>query len=226
MPSNPGAATAESVRASFVHALENADRCGTPYPHFLLDEVLPQPALETLQGLPFPAPELGGVSGTREAHNATRVYFDDDNRRRFDVCEAVSQAFQSPAMVGHIAATCGAELDGTFLRVEYAQDTDGFWLQPHTDIGVKRFTMLIYLSDEPGHEALGTDIYADRETWVGRSPFGPNKAMIFVPSDRSWHGFERRLIPGVRKSLIVNYVAAEWRAREQLSFPEEPVRAA
>jgi hypothetical protein len=47
--------------------------------------------------------------------------------------------------------------------------------------------------------------------------------MIFVPSDVTYHGFEPRKINGVRKSLIVNYVTAEWRAREQLSFPDQPI---
>jgi hypothetical protein len=27
----------------------------------------------------------------------------------------------------------------------------------------------------------------------------------------------------VRKSLIINYVTAEWRAREQLAYPDTPV---
>ena len=111
------------------------------------------------------------------------------------------------------------------MRIEYAQDTEGFWLKPHTDIGVKKFTMLIYMSDDPRHADLGTDIYSDEATHVGRSPFAPNSAMIFVPSDRSWHGFEPRPILGVRRSLIVNYVTDAWRAREQLAFPAEPVHA-
>ena len=109
----------------------------------------------------------------------------------------------------------------TFVRIEYAQDTDGFWLKPHTDIGVKMFTMLIYMSDDPRHADLGTDIYADENTHVGRSPFEPNSAMIFVPSKNTWHGFEKRPIHGVRRSIIVNYVTNDWRAREQLAFPQD-----
>ncbi len=33
----------------------------------------------------------------------------------------------------------------------------------------------------------------------------------------------RRYQDGVRKSLIINYVTNEWRAREQLAFPDRPV---
>ena len=36
--------------------------------------------------------------------------------------------------------------------------------------------------------------------------------------------FQPRKIEGVRKSMILNYVTDEWRAREQLCFPETPVR--
>ena len=49
--------------------------------------------------------------------------------------------------------------------------------------------------------------------------------MIFVPSNDTWHGFESRPINGVRKSIIINYVTQEWRAREQLAFPNQTVPA-
>ena len=34
---------------------------------------------------------------------------------------------------------------------------------------------------------------------------------------------EPRQIDGVRKSVIINYVTSEWRAREQLAFPNAPI---
>jgi len=212
------------VEKTLMAAIDAARLDEAPYPHWYLHEVFPADDLTALQTLPFPAPDLGGVSGTREVHNATRVYFDAENQRRFAVCAEISDVFQQPSVAGHIADVFGADLDGTYLRIEYGQDVDGFWLGPHTDIGVKRFTMLVYLSDGEGHEDLGTDIYADAETRVGRSDFRPNLAMVFVPSDRTWHGFTPRPINGVRKSLIINYVTNEWRDREQLSFPDAPVR--
>ncbi len=127
-------------------------------------------------------------------------------------------------MIQTFAEAFGAPLDQTYLRLEYAQDIDGFWLQPHTDLGVKKFTCLIYLSQGPGHELLGTDIYASPEEHVGASPFIRNSAMIFVPGSNTWHGFEKRPIQGVRRSVILNYVTPEWRAREQLSFPDRLIR--
>ena len=139
---------------------------------------------------------------------------------------AVAEALQSTRIVSAIHDAFGADIDDTFLRLEYAQDVDGFWLQPHTDLGVKKFTCLIYLSDGPGHEKLGTDIYETPEKHFGVSPFKRGGAMVFVPGDNTWHGFEKRPIEGVRRSVILNYVTHDWRAREQLSYPERAVRVA
>jgi hypothetical protein len=196
---------------------------GMPYRHWFLHEVFPEPVYTDLKDMPFRVADLGGVSGTREAHNPDRVYFAGENLLSFESARVTAEAFQAPETVALFAETYGAPLADTFLRIEYAQDIDGFWLKPHTDIGVKMFTMLIYMSDDPRHADLGTDIYADPETPVGRSPFEANSAMIFVPSNNTWHGFEKRPIQGVRRSIIVNYVTDAWRAREQLAFPERPV---
>ena len=215
----------EEIKASLRRSIRAAEVHDTPYRHWFVRNVFPEPVYQVLKDMPFPVADLGGVSGTREVHNADRVYFSGRNLDDFENCRAAAEAFQHPETVRLFSQAFDGRLSNTFVRIEYAQDTDGFWLKPHTDIGVKMFTMLIYMSDDPAHADLGTDIYADENTPVARSPFEPNSAMIFIPSDRTWHGFERRPIKGVRRSLIVNYVTDEWRAREQLAFPEMPVLA-
>jgi hypothetical protein len=215
----------EEIKASLRLCVRAAEMHEQPYRHWYVNSVFPQDVYATLKDMPFPVAHLGGVSGTREAHNAVRVYFSGRNLEDYDDCRATANAFQDEETVRLFTDVFGSRLTDTFVRIEYAQDTNGFWLRPHTDIGVKMFTMLIYMSNDPRHADLGTDIYSDEHTLVARSPFRPNSAMIFVPSDRSWHGFEKRPIPGVRRSLIVNYVTNEWRAREQLAFPQEPVLA-
>ena len=215
--------SADTVVASMLASIGAATSHATPYRHWFLRECLPAEAATTINGLPFPAPALGGVSGKREVHNATRKYFDAENMAHHPVCKAVNDAFQSPRLTARISSAFGTNLKGSYLRVEFAQDTDGFWLEPHTDLGVKVFTMLLYLSTEPQHASLGTDIYDTSKKHVGTSPFESNGCMIFVPSDITYHGFEKRPITGVRKSVIINYVTNEWRAREQLAFPEAPI---
>jgi len=209
--------------ATLLKSFDTARQDERPYRHWLVDECLPQAAVDKILSLPFAAPALAGVSGKRELHNATRSYFDAGNRARFPVCSEFCQAFQDRRVINAIASRFGAKLNGTYLRVEYAQDTDGFWLEPHTDLGVKTFTMLLYMSKDAQHKTLGTDIYDANKAHVGSSPFVSNSAMIFVPSSTTYHGFEKRRIDGVRTSVIINYVTTEWRAREQLAFPEQPI---
>jgi hypothetical protein len=214
--------SAKEIARAFLANVEVRAAFAEPYPHYMLDHSLPAAVVSDLAHLPFAAPDLHGVSGKRELHNDSRSYFDTEGMARYPVMKGVAEAFQSTEFVTAISKAFDAPIDDTFLRLEYAQDVDGFWLEPHTDLGVKKFTCLIYLSE--GHEDLGTDIYRSPGEHAARSPFKPGVAMIFVPSDRSWHGFERRPIKGVRKSVILNYVTHDWRAREQLSFPNEPVR--
>jgi len=215
---------AERVAAAFEAAVAKRQSFDRPYRHYLLDNVFPADVSEELAHLPFAPPVLNGVSGKRELHNDQRSYFDAEGVARFPVMRGVAEALQSIRITRLIHDVFAAPIDDTFLRLEYAQDVDGFWLQPHTDLGVKKFTCLIYLSEGPGHDKLGTDIYETPERHFGVSPFKRGSAMIFVPGDNTWHGFEKRPIEGMRRSVILNYVTHDWRAREQLSYPDQTVR--
>jgi hypothetical protein len=211
------------VERSLLASLDAARLAPEPYPNWRLGALFPEPVARALAELPFEPAALDGVSGRRELHNDERQYFAGPVLDEHPVAREVVEAFQTPEVAGAFARATGARLEGTYLRIEYALDLDGFWLEPHTDLGVKALTLLVQLA-APGQEELGTDIYAGPDAWTERAAFDWNGALLFVPSDRTWHGFEPRLIPGVRRSVIVNYVTDEWRAREQLAFPEAPVR--
>lgn len=215
--------TSEAIAEQLLGSIAASEGHRKPYPHWFMTTCLPTEVADELTALPFPAPALGGLSGKRELHNATRRYFDVANRAAYPVVNAFAEAFQSRAVTDRIERHFGTRLAGTYLRLEYAQDTNGFWLEPHTDLGVKVFTMLLYLSKDKSHANLGTDIYDAEKHHIGTSPFVPNGAMVFVPGNDTYHGFEARPIKGIRKSIIINYVTDEWRAREQLSFPETPI---
>jgi hypothetical protein len=216
--------TSQAIVDQLLRSIETSQRNDTPYQHWFLAHCLPEDALDAVLDLPFEAPPLDGVSGKRELHNKTRTYFDAENMRRYPVCKAFNDAFQSKTVTDRIEQYFGTNLAGSYLRVEIAQDTNGFWLEPHTDLGVKLFTMLLYTSKDASHADLGTDIYDADKKHVGRSPFESNGALVFVPSDITFHGFEARKIEGVRKSVIINYVTSDWRAREQLPFPDQPIK--
>lgn len=217
------AALTNAVKESLRRSLVDAERFDDPYQHYIAARVFPIGVALALRGLPFQPADVHGVSGKRELHNDTRRYFDAANCARFPECAAVADAFQSREVALAVEQATGADLAGSFVRLEYAQDATGFWLEPHTDLGVKRFTMLIYLTGAANQADLGTDIYRDRERWAKRTAFADNTALMFVPSNNTWHGLERRTIVGVRTSVIMNYVTDAWRERGQLAYPETPV---
>lgn len=204
-------------------ALASAGRGEQPFRHWSLTAVLPPATCESVLALPFDAPAMAGLDGRRESINAQRSFFSAENRARFAVCDEVAQALQSPATTSLIERTCGIALAGSSLRIEATLDTDGFWLEPHTDIGAKLFTMLIYLSTHPDAADWGTDLLLPDGTLFARAPGTFNSGLIFIPAPDTWHGFAPRRIDGVRRSLIVNYVRPEWRARHELAFPNTPV---
>jgi hypothetical protein len=214
---------AAGVATAFARALAGACRAEAPFRHWLLTDALPPGVAPALAELHLPPPPAD-TQGKRETHNAKRSYCNVENRHRFPVVDALARAFQGRTIVDAVEQVCGLDLGGTSLRIEYCQDTEGFWLEPHTDIGAKRFTLIIGLSDGPDSAGWGTDLYDLDRRPVARSPYGCNRALAFVPSGDTWHGFERRPIRGVRRSLIVNYVGPEWRSRDELAFPNAAIR--
>ena len=211
--------------ASIRRAIRLAPHGDQPYPHWLPEKILPVEMCHALMNLPFNAPAIADTNGRRETHNSTRIFVSEANRARYPVCDRLAETFQDEAMIAFLQDLCDVPLAGSSLRIEYCLDTGGFWLEPHTDIGAKLFTMLIYLSDHPDAENWGTDIFDADHNLVKRASGAFNTGLIFVPGPNTWHGFTPRKINGLRRSLIVNYVKPEWRAREELAFPTHPVEA-
>jgi len=206
-------------------ALAAAVQAEVPFRHWTLADVLPLEACAAVRALPFDPPDMAAIAGRRESVNAQRCFFGPREQAFFPVCEALAHAFQAPQTIARLQRRCGPVLEGGSLRIEYCQDTDGFWLEPHTDIGAKLFTMLVYLSDGPDAAQWGTDLLDAAGTLVARSAGSFDTGLIFIPAADTWHGFAPRRIEGARRTLIINYVRPEWRARHELCFPDAPVAA-
>lgn len=207
------------TKTKLLTALRNAHHVTEPFDYWLLEDVLPTPVCDAIANLPYAPPGGAVFDGRREANNSTRVYFSPENQKKHAVMQDVADAFRSPDTRRTLEAVTKTDLSKGSLRIEYCQDVDGFWLEPHLDISVKLFTMLVYLSDDPALRTAGTDIYdaSPEHKLVASAPYEKNKGLIFIPGTDTWHGFTKRPITGVRKSIIINFVAPDWRARDELA---------
>lgn len=207
------------VAASFLDCLARSRHVREPFDYWLLERALPERDVDATLALPYAAPEGLVFNGKRESNNSTRVYFTRENQEKFEVCRRIVDGFEDPRVRGALEAETGADLSGARLRIEYCQDGPGFWLEPHTDIRVKKLTMLVYLSDDPGLKLAGTDIHEGPpdHKYVCSAPYGRNRGLIFVPGDNTWHGVGHNPITGIRRSLIINYVTSDWRDTWELA---------
>lgn len=203
----------------FISSLDRARHVRAPFDYWLLETALPEHLLDGIVALPFAPPGEAIFSGKREANNSTRVYFNPPNQARFAVVRETTDIFRNPQVMQRLEQVTGRDLSEGALRIEYCQDVDGFWLEPHLDISVKLFTMLIYLSGEPELRDAGTDIYdaTPEHNLVATAPYEKNTGLIFIPGTNTWHGFSKRPIKGVRRSIIINWVTPDWRAVEELA---------
>ncbi len=219
----PPVVEADQIAAHFSRAVRAAERGEQPYRHWKLKEVLPVDLCTGILTLPVAPPVLGRTDGTRGNYNASRCFITPTMRAKFPPCQTLADALQRPDVARLMAETCEISVAGSYLRMEYMQDTDGAWLEPHRDIPEKLFSMVIYLFIGPDAAEWGTDIYDADRRWVGRSSGEFDSGVIFVPGPATWHGFDPRPIVGVRRLMEINYVRPSWRDREQLTFPDRPI---
>jgi len=224
-PSILGVASPDAVRVArhFRRALLDSERLETPYRHWRMQEALPEAIALGLIGLPIAPLQIDDCGGVRDRDNNKRTFLTPALQAAFPVCAVLAEALQRPEAARLAGETCGFNVDGSYLRIEYIQDVDGAWLEPHHDVPEKLCSMVIYLCTGPHAKDWGTDIYDDDLRWVGRSSAEFNSATIFIPGANTWHGFDKRPIRGVRRLLEINYVHPSWRDRNQLCFPGRPI---
>jgi len=218
----------EETAAHFCAAMKKAERLDWPYTRWVLKDTLPEDLCARIMMLPIRPPDITEWGGVRDLgdNNFKRTFFTPKYQEDFPEIKAFVDAFQRPDVARQFSETCNISperLEGSFLRIEYMQDTDGMWLKPHPDIPAKLFSMVIYLCTGPEAKNWGTDIYDANQKWVDRGPADFNRAVIFVRTDTTFHGFEKRPIIGVRRLMEVNYVIPEWRDRYQLCLPDKPI---
>jgi hypothetical protein len=216
---------AAEVAGRFVKALAAARRVDDPFRRWLVAGALPETMCTGILTMPIAPPVVAAhATGERAAYNNQRCFFTPGLRKLFPAAGLLAEALQRPDVARQFEDTCGVKASGAYLRIEYIQDLNGLWLEPHRDIPEKLFSMVLYLCTGPYAKDWGTDLYDNERKWIARGDADFNSAVIFVAGPNTWHGFEPRPIYGVRRLLEINYVR-DWRDRDQLAYPEEPIVA-
>ena len=212
---------AQAIANHFGRSLSGSTVYQQPFRHWVLTETLPADVLASIVRIPAEVPSTNALEGSQRSEFEGRFFFSPCNRTRYLVCDDVARAFQSIEIIQLIEKYTDINLRKTWLRIEYTQDQAGYYLQPHTDtIDPKRFTLVITLPTALHLEAMGTDLYDTDHSYVSTQPRTINGALAFVPGSETWHGFSKKPIQGIRRSLILNYVGDGWPQTLDLSFPE------
>ncbi len=211
------------VARHFIGALAAAERVEVPFTRWKLNDIFPEAMCTGILTLPIAPPVIAiDTKGQRGTFNVQRTFFTPHRRELYPAIAVLSEAMQRSDVARQFEKTCNIKADGGYLRIEYIQDLDGMWLEPHCDIPEKLFSMVVYLCTGPFAKDWGTDIYNADRTWAGRSSAEFNSSVIFIAGKNTWHGFEPRPIHGVRRLMEINYVA-NWRDRNQLAYPDKPI---
>ena len=112
----------------------------------------------------------------------------------------------------------GAELDNSLLRVELIDDRYPFFHDIHYDTPEKKITIIVNLNKED-EKNLATDIYVDKDTHYKKLDWIDNSALLFIPTEDRYHGFNPIEYKGIRRIMIINFVDKNiWRDKEQCYY--------
>ncbi len=144
-----GTLTINPVAESFLACLARARHVTEPFDFWLLDGALPEEDIDAISSLPSPLlPTWSSTAGARPT--TPHACISAPRHGKPIRCAVVwSTASRTRASSPANAKGTGTKLAGTRLGSSIARTSPGSWLEPHTDIAVKKFTMLVYMLDDP-----------------------------------------------------------------------------
>lgn len=204
----------ESVSQCLSNSITNAKKETYPFDHWEVKGLLEESIRVKMLDIELPAPVNFKYDGTRagdakdrskESIPPKRLFIGKEEIKKYPYFKELKDALLSRAFLDLVKSKFSLDTKGLYLRLEYINDFDGFYLHPHKDIGEKKLTLLLYLNNGP--EYMGTDFYDNDIKLVKTIKFGANRGYAFIPGSDTWHGLEKKPISGRRVSLLINYVS-------------------
>ena len=199
-------------------SLSKANREDTPWEYFTIGQVLTQEQIQEIKRADIDRADVlhdgtrsGYKDGVAKQNDKFREYVTKENWRKYPELTNLIKELQSEPIREMIAKMVGNDnnFEGSYVRLEVLNDTQGFWLKPHCDIPEKLISSLIYINDTAEDISLGTDLYNEQLELKHTVPFWHNFGYIFHGPNK-WHGMEKgKTIRTERRGIQINYVTFE-----------------
>ena len=199
-------------------SLGRATRHDKPWEYFTFGQALSPQQIDEIKnadiqkgGILHDGTRSGYKDGIEKQNHKLREYVTNENRDKYPELVSFIKELQSKPIREMIAQMVGNEnnFEGSYVRLEVLNDTQGFWLKPHCDIPEKLISSLIYINDTAEDISLGTDLYNEQLELKHTVPFWHNFGYIFHGPNK-WHGMEKgKTIRTERRGIQINYVTFE-----------------
>lgn len=141
--------------------------------------------------------------------NSNRFFVDKENMWSNSALNRIVDFFLRDDIILMFEQESGKTIRGNYLRVEFIEDKEKSWLEPHVDINEKIMSFLVYLNNTDESESIGTTLYNKDKEYIKTVPYINNQGFYFYPGDDTWHGLESVDIKERRRAVMVNYCTFE-----------------
>ena len=175
----------------------------SPFTHYIVKDVFCEKELSEIRklNLELHSEKLNG----ERASNQNRFFITQSNINDNFIFERIVNYFSRDSVIDMFEKESECTIKGNYLRVEFLEDKQSSWLEPHCDIEEKLLSLIIYLNDTNETEDNGTSLYDKNLKKVSTVPFIDNSGFYFFAGKNTWHGLDPVKIKKSRKAVMVNY---------------------
>lgn len=167
---------------------------------------------------------ISDCNGTRGCKNLSRLFIEKTNINCYKELKPLVTHLCCKKTINKFKELFNLNFENIKVRLELVRDTNNFYLYPHLDNKKKKIlSLLIFLNNNSQPLDSGTDIYEVKNEYknnpldivksdfkffntIDSIPFKNNTALIFSPTDNSWHGLNKNKLFDDRRVIMVNYI--------------------
>ena len=181
----------------------NKKSCCEPFEHYTFTDFFCDNELADINNIKLHS-HSASLSGARTTNN-NRFFVDKQNMWSNSALNRIVDFFLKDDVIDMFEEESNVKIRGNYLRIEFIEDSEKSWLEPHVDISEKLMSFLVYLNNTGESESIGTALYNTDKEYIKTVPFINNQGFYFYPSNDTWHGLESVQIKERRRAVMVNY---------------------